>query len=176
MAGLEIRMMGDPVLREEAEAIDTVTDEIRALARDMFDTMYEADGVGLAANQVGITRRLIVVDPREEGVSPRALVNPTIVSTSEETDRAEEGCLSIPGLRDVVERPATVVVEALDLEGQAFRIEADGLLGRVLLHEIDHLNGVLFLDRLTPLKRRMLLKKWEKVKDEYQAAGQGKAG
>jgi peptide deformylase len=176
MAGLEIRLMGDPVLREEAEAIDVVTDEIRALARDMFDTMYEADGVGLAANQVGITRRLIVVDPREEGVAPRALVNPTIVSTGEETDRAEEGCLSIPGLRDVVERPATVVVEALDLEGHPFRIEAEGLLARVLLHEIDHLNGVLFLDRLTPLKRRMLLKKWDKVKDEYQAAGQGKAG
>ncbi len=176
MAGLEIRLMGDPVLRKEAEAIDAVTDEIRALARDMFDTMYEADGVGLAANQVGITRRLIVVDPREEGVAPRALVNPTIESMGDETERGEEGCLSIPGLRDVVERPSTVVVEALDLDGTPVRIEADGLLARVLLHEVDHLDGVLFPDRLTPLKRRMLLKKCEKVKGEYQTAGQGKAG
>lgn len=176
MAGLEIRLMGDPVLRQEAETIEAVTDEVRALARDMFDTMYEADGVGLAANQVGITRRLIVVDPREEGVVPRALVNPTVVSTGEETERGEEGCLSIPGLRDVVERPSTVVVEALDLDGNTLRVEADGLLARVLLHEIDHLDGVLFPDRLTPLKRRMLLKKWEKVKGEYQTAGQGKTG
>lgn len=173
MASLEIRMMGDPVLREEAVAIEAIDDEVRALARDMFDTMYEADGVGLAANQVGITRRLIVVDPREEGVAPRALINPRVVSTGAESERAEEGCLSIPGLRDVVERQATAVVEALDLEGETIRIEAEGLFARVLQHEIDHLNGVLFVDRLSPLKRKMLLKKWTKVKDQYQTAGNG---
>lgn len=176
MATLEIRLMGDPVLRQESEEVETIDDELRRLAQDMFDTMYGADGVGLAAPQVGVMRRLIVVDPREEDVTPRALVNPRVLETSEETDRAEEGCLSIPGLRDVVERQAAVVVEALDLDGQPVRIEADGLLARVLLHEIDHLNGILFLDRLTPLKRRMLLKKWDKVKGEYQAAGQGKVG
>lgn len=162
--------MGDPVLRGEAAEVDTIGEEIRRLARDMFDTMYEADGVGLAAPQVGITKRLIVVDPREEGVTPRALVNPRVLETSDETDRAEEGCLSIPGLKEVVERKAEVVVEAEDLDGETQRIEADGLLARVLLHEIDHLNGILFVDRVSPLKRKMLMKKWKKLQAE-QAAG-----
>lgn len=171
MAALEIRMMGDPVLREKAEAIAEVDDDVRRLAQDMFDAMYTADGVGLAAPQVGISRRLIVVDPREEGVEPVALVNPSVVEVGDEPDRAEEGCLSIPGLREVVERPATVVVEALDLDGEAVRIEADGLLARVLLHEVDHLDGVLFLDRVSPLKRKMLLKKWDKVKPTPESAG-----
>lgn len=176
MAALEIRLMGNPVLRERAEAIDAVTDDVRDLARDMFDTMYGEDGVGLAANQVGVMRRLIVVDPREEGVAPRALVNPRVVSAGEETDRAEEGCLSIPGLREIVERKSSVVVEALDLEGELVRIEAEGLHARVLLHEIDHLDGVLFLDRVSPLKRKMLLKKWQKVKSEYEATATGAGG
>ena len=171
MAQLEIKLMGDPVLREECTAVETIDDELRQLARDMFDTMYEADGVGLAAPQVGITRRLIVVDPREEGVTPRALVNPRVLETGDETDRAEEGCLSIPGLREVVERKAEVVVEAEDLDGETIRIEADGLHARVLLHEIDHLNGVLFVDRVSPLKRKMLMKKWKKLQAE-QTAGQ----
>ena len=175
MALLEIRMLGDPVLREEAVEVEAVDDEVRALARDMFDTMYEADGVGLAANQVGILRRVIVVDPREEGVRPMALVNPRVVSTGEETERVEEGCLSIPGLREVVERQATAVVEALDLDGEPIRIEADGLLARVLLHEIDHIDGILFPDRVSPLKRKMLLKKWQKVKDQYEPSS-GAAG
>ncbi len=112
---------------------------------------------------MGITRRLIVVDPREEGVTPRALVNPRVLETSDETDKAEEGCLSIPGLKEVVERKAEVVVEAQDLDGEPIRIEADGLHARVLLHEIDHLDGVLFVDRVSPLKRKMLLKKWQKL-------------
>lgn len=170
MASLEIRLMGDPVLRGEAAEVDAIDEAIRRLARDMFDTMYEADGVGLAAPQVGITKRLIVVDPREEGVTPRALVNPRVLETSDETDRAEEGCLSIPGLKEVVERKAEVVVEAEDLDGETQRIEADGLLARVLLHEIDHLNGILFVDRVSPLKRKMLMKKWKKLQAE-QAAG-----
>ncbi|MEJ2502309.1 MAG: peptide deformylase [Gemmatimonadota bacterium] len=174
MALLDIKLMGDPVLREEAEAVAAVDDALRALARDMFDTMYEADGVGLAANQVGILKRLIVVDPREQDVTPRALVNPRVVSTGDDTDRAEEGCLSIPGLREVVERKTTVVVDALDLDGEPIRIEADGLHARVLLHEIDHLDGVLFPDRVSPLKRKMLLKKWKKVRAEMESgAGAG---
>lgn len=176
MSVRQLRYMGDPVLREEAVVIDAVDDEVRALARDMFDTMYDAEGVGLAANQVGITRRLIVVDPHEDGVPPRALVNPRVVATGDETDRAEEGCLSIPGLRDIVERKSTVIVEALDLDGEAVRIEADGLLARVLLHEIDHLDGVLFVDRVSPLKRRMLLKKWAKIKGDYEPAASRREG
>jgi peptide deformylase len=176
MASLEIRYMGDPVLREEASEVDAVDDELRALARDMFDTMYGADGVGLAAPQVGILHRLIVVDPREEGVTPRALINPRVIEAGDETDKAEEGCLSIPGIREVVERKSSVVVEALDLDGEPIRIEAEGLHARVLLHEIDHLNGVLFLDRLTPLKRKMALKKWQKVKEEHVGSGARSGG
>ena len=172
MAVLDIKLMGDPILREECEEIPEVDDELRRLASDMFDTMYDADGVGLAAPQVGVTRRLIVVDPREEGVTPRALVNPRVLEASEETDRAEEGCLSIPGLREVVERKAEVVVEAENLDGETIRIEADGLHARVLLHEIDHLDGVLFLDRVSPLKRKMLMKKWKKLRAE-QPSGAG---
>jgi peptide deformylase len=172
MAVLEIRFMGDPVLREKAEPVDAVDDDLRRLARDMFDTMYEADGVGLAAPQVGIPRRLIVVDPREQDVTPMALVNPRVLEEGAEKEKAEEGCLSIPGVRDVVERSATVVVEAMDLEGETVRIDAAGLLARVLLHEIDHLDGILFPDRLSPLKRRMLLKKWRKLKDEHVGASE----
>lgn len=164
MAGLEIRLLGDPVLRERAAEVEVVDDEVRRLATAMFTTMYEADGVGLAAPQVGIARRLIVVDPREDGVAPMAVVNPRIVTAAGQTDRAEEGCLSIPGVREVVERPATVMVEGLDLEGRPFTIDAVGLHARVLQHEIDHLDGVVFLDRLSPLKRRLALKRWEKVK------------
>jgi peptide deformylase len=164
MAGMEIRLLGDPVLRRRADDVEAVDGEVRRLARAMFDTMYEADGVGLAAPQVGIGRRLIVVDPREEGVAPAAIVNPRVVEAGSERDRAEEGCLSIPGIREVVERAATVTVEGLDLEGRPVRLEASGLHARVLQHEIDHLDGVLFLDRVSPLKRRLALKRWEKVK------------
>lgn len=171
MAVLRIRYLGDPVLRVEAAEIETVDDELRALARDMFDTMYGEDGVGLAGPQVGVSRRVIVVDPREQGIEALALVNPRITSAAEETDRAEEGCLSIPGLRELVDRSVSVVVEALDLEGEPVRIEAEGLLARILQHEVDHLDGVLFLDRVSPLKRKMLLKKWEKVKSEAAGAG-----
>jgi peptide deformylase len=171
MAALEIRMMGDPVLRERAAEVEAVDDELRRLARSMFDTMYEAEGVGLAAPQVGVLRRLIVVDSREQGASPLTLVNPRVVEVAPGTERAEEGCLSIPGLRDVVERPASVVVEGMGLEGQPVRIEADGLLARILQHEIDHLDGVLFLDRVTPLKRRLLLKRWQKVQHTTTTGG-----
>jgi peptide deformylase len=164
MAGLEIRLLGDPVLRERAAEVGTVDDEVRQLAKAMFNAMYEADGVGLAAPQVGIARRIIVVDAREEGVTPMAIVNPRIVTVAASTEKAEEGCLSIPGVREVVERPASVTVEGLDLEGAPLTIEAEGLHARVLQHEVDHLDGVLFLDRLTPLKRRLALKRWEKVK------------
>lgn len=166
-----MRYLGDPVLRVEAEEIDTIGDDLRALARDMFDTMYAEDGVGLAGPQVGVGRRIIVVDPREDGVQPLALINPEVVSESDEIDRAEEGCLSIPGLRELVDRRAAVVVEATDLEGEPVRLEAGGLLARILQHEIDHLDGVLFLDRVSPLKRKMLLKKWEKMQADAPKAG-----
>ncbi|MBX6365118.1 MAG: peptide deformylase [Gemmatimonadetes bacterium] len=170
MAIREIRILGDPVLRQKAEPLAAVDPETRQLIADMFDTMYDADGVGLAAPQVGVARRVIVVDPRDENVQPFALVNPVIVELGRELARGEEGCLSIPGVKDIVERPATVVVEALDREGAPVHIAAEGLLARVLQHEIDHLDGILFFDRLSPLKRKMLLSRWQKVRPEPKAS------
>jgi peptide deformylase len=160
MAVLNIEFLGSEVLRHPAEEIGEITAELRTLAQDMFQTMYEAEGVGLAGPQVGVSRRIIVVDVREEGSSPFALINPKIVESSRDTEKAEEGCLSIPGVSGVVERPAHVVVEGLNEHGQPLRIEAEGLLARCLQHEVDHLDGVLFIDRLSPLKRTMVLKKY----------------
>jgi len=159
----EIILMGDSVLRTRADDFDGVDDDVRALIDDMFETMYAADGVGLAGPQIGLSRRIIVVDPHEPDVEPFALINARVVETGKETDRAEEGCLSIPGIKDIVERPSTCIVEGLDREGEPVRIEAGGFLARVLQHEVDHLDGILFLDRLTPLKRRMALRKWQKT-------------
>jgi peptide deformylase len=164
MAIRQIRLMGDPVLREVAAPVERVTDEVRGLIADMFDTMYAEDGVGLAAPQLGLGKRVIVVDPREEHVAPFALVNPRILEFGAELERAEEGCLSIPGLKEIVERSATVVVEGLDRAGESVRIAAQGLLARILQHEVDHLDGILFVDRVSPLKRKLLLSKWQKVK------------
>ena len=163
MAIREIRILGDPVLRARAEPVAVVDDDVRTLIDDMLETMYAADGVGLAAPQVGVGKRVIVVDVRDPDSPPFALVNPEIVEASEELDRGEEGCLSIPGLRDIVERPASVVVEGLDRDGKPRRIEATGLLARALQHEVDHLDGILFIDRVSPLKRQMLLNRWKKL-------------
>jgi peptide deformylase len=159
----EVRFLGDPILRATADPVSGVTDEIRALIADMFDTMYAEDGVGLAAPQVGVGQRVIVIDPRIPEVEPFALVNPVILELGDGLERGEEGCLSLPGLKDIVERPTTALVEGLDRQGDTIRIPAEGLLARVLQHEVDHLNGVLFIDRVSPLKRRMLLKKWQKA-------------
>lgn len=164
MGLLEVRLLGDPVLRAPAAAVDELDDGLRALISDMFDTMYAQEGVGLAAPQVGLGHRIIVVDPREPGVEPFALINPVIVELSDEKEKGEEGCLSLPGLKDIVERPARCVVDGLDREGKPVHIAAEGLLARILQHEVDHLDGVLFIDRVSPLKRKMLLKRWQKVK------------
>ncbi|HEX7052084.1 MAG TPA: peptide deformylase [Longimicrobiales bacterium] len=164
MAVREIRILGDPILRQPAEPVAEVDAEVRTLIDDMFATMYEADGVGLAAPQVGESRRVIVVNVHEPEVEPFALVNPTIVERSEDIERDEEGCLSIPGLKEIVERSAAVVVDGLDRDGNPRRIQAKGLLARVLQHEVDHLDGILFLDRVSALKRQMLLKKWKKLR------------
>ena len=158
----EIRMLGDAVLREKAQPVSEVTDELRALLPDMFETMYAAEGVGLAAPQIGLGIRVIVVDPHDEVTQPFALFNPEVVVTGAETEKSEEGCLSIPGIRELVERPTTCVVEGLDPEGKPVHLEADGFLARILQHEVDHLNGVLFLDHLSPIKRRMALSRWKK--------------
>src|SRR4051812_42420918 len=118
----EIRVMGDPVLREKAQPISSIDEEIRELVKDMFETMYHEDGVGLAAPQIGLAQRVIVVDPRDESVAPFALVNPVILEFSEDVERGEEGCLSIPGLKDIVERSYAVVVEGLNENGEKVRV------------------------------------------------------
>jgi len=161
MAGLKIEMLGSPILRQKAEEIGEIDEELRILVEDMFETMYEAEGIGLAGPQVGIPKRVAVIDVRDEAHPRLALINPRIVAAGKETDKEEEGCLSIPGVSALVERPTTVVVEALDAQGQPLRIEAEGLLARCLQHEIDHLDGILFIDRISPLKRSMLVKKYK---------------
>jgi len=156
-----IHLLGSPVLRQRAEEIGEIDDEIRTLVRDLFDTMRADKGIGLAANQVGETRRVAVVaDGNEE---PMVLIDPEIVEREGKV-RGEEGCLSIPEIFADVDRAARVVVETSTLDGDRIRIEAQDLRSRVIQHEIDHLDGVLFIDHLSPLKRRMLLKKWKKLR------------
>ena len=165
MSVLEIRVLGDPVLRQDTKVVGAVTDDIRKLIDDMFDTMRAAKGIGLAAPQVGRLERVAVIDV-ESGKQPIALVNPEIVS-AEGIAKAEEGCLSIPDVFGDVERPAQVVVRALDRNGASFEIAASELLARCFQHEIDHLHGKLFIDYLSVLKRRAALDKWSTQKERY---------
>jgi peptide deformylase len=153
-----IHLLGSPALRQRSGEIAQVDDEVRRLIDDLFETMYAAKGVGLAANQIGVTRRVAVVDAEGQKY---ALVNPVILE-AEGSDSAEEGCLSIPEYFGEVTRPARVLVEAVDREGAPIRLEADALLARAIQHEIDHLDGILFIDHLSPMKRRMLLTRWKK--------------
>lgn len=166
MARLEVRLLGDPVLRKKAEGVTVITEDLRRLIADMFDTMYAEEGVGLAAPQVGIGDRVIVVDPHDDETEAFALINPEILEASRETEKNEEGCLSIPGVRDMVERSSSVRVRGMTEHGEIREFEAEGLLSRILQHEVDHLDGILFFDRVGPLKRKMLLAKWQKVKPE----------
>lgn len=168
----EIHLLGDPVLREECEPVEELDEEMRRLADDLLETMYDADGVGLAAPQVGVPVRMFAYDVRDPELPSGVLVNPRVVE-EEGAQKGEEGCLSIPGLSAVVERAERAVVEGTDPEGNDVRIEAEGLLARCLLHENDHLDGVLFLDRVGPLKRRMLLDKWSKRSGEDDGEGRG---
>ena len=165
MSILELRVLGDPILRQETKPT-RATDDIRRLIDDMFETMHAAKGIGLAAPQVGRSERVAVVDVLG-GEQPIALINPEIASVGATMEKSEEGCLSIPDIFGDVERPDSVVVRALDRDGNPFEIEGTGLLARCLQHEIDHLNGKLFIDYLSVLKRRMALAKWSKTKDRY---------
>lgn len=144
MAILEIKKAGDPVLKEQAQAVTKVDRRVRQLLEDMAQTMYEAEGVGLAAPQIGVLQRIIVIDAGEGLIG---LINPEVVVKSDDIQTASEGCLSIPGVYGDVERHAEVTVEGLDRSGKKIRIEAEGLLARALQHEIDHLNGILFIER-----------------------------
>jgi peptide deformylase len=161
---LDIRVLGDPVLRKPTKPVADITDELRKLILDMFETMYAAEGIGLAAPQVGRTERVAVVDV--EG-RKYALINPQILETSGAIEKDEEGCLSIPDIYGDVERPGQVTVRALDENGKEYELTAGELLGRCIQHEVDHLEGRLFIDYLSPLKRKAALTKWEKSKDDY---------
>lgn len=160
MAILTVRRYGDPILRRRAAPVETVTPEIRRIVADMIDTMYDEVGIGLAAPQVGIPLRLIVVGD-DETREARALVNPVIAEAAGEAT-AEEGCLSIPGIFAPVSRAASVTVAARDLDDQPLTIQGHGLFARVLQHEIDHLDGVLFIDRLDPVTRDRIKRKIKK--------------
>jgi peptide deformylase len=161
---LDIRVLGDPILREETKEVGEITDDVRQLVKSMFETMYLAKGIGLAAPQVGRTERLAVIDVHEK---PFVIINPEIIEAAGKAAKSEEGCLSIPDVYGDVERPSNVRVRALDIEGKPFEIEATELLGRCLQHEIDHLHGKLFIDYLSVLKRRSAMSKWAKEKDKY---------
>jgi peptide deformylase len=158
-------ILPDPLLRQVSVPIEKVDSELLALADDMLETMYDAPGIGLAAIQIGVPRRLLVVDIAREGEekNPQIFINPEIVGSSDELSVYEEGCLSIPEYYAEVERPAAVTIKHIGRDGKEHLVEADGLLATCLQHEIDHLNGVLFIDHISRLKREMVIKKFTKV-------------
>jgi peptide deformylase len=164
MAIREILTAPDPRLREVSKPVATVDDELRALMDDMLQTMYDAPGIGLAAIQIGVPKRVIVMDlaGKDEEPEPRYFVNPEILDPSEEMNVYEEGCLSVPEYFDEVERPARCRVKYLDYNGNEQILEAEGLLATCIQHEMDHLEGVLFIDHLSRLKRDRVLKKLKK--------------
>ena len=158
-------ILPDPVLRELSKPVETVNDDIRRLADDMLETMYDAPGIGLAAIQIGVARRMLVLDVSKDGEDKKPLVfiNPEVVASSDARSVYEEGCLSIPDYYAEVERPAGITVRHLDRDGKEQLTEADGLLATCLQHEIDHLNGVLFIDHISKLKREMVIRKFTKA-------------
>jgi peptide deformylase len=172
MALLPIITLPDPLLRQPSAPIERIDDELRTLADNMLETMYDAPGVGLAAVQVGVLRRLIVVDAsaKEEERHPLVLINPEILTLGPEMRLHEEGCLSIPDVRVDIERPASLRVRYLDCNGKPHELDAEGLLATVIQHEVDHLNGRLIIDFLSRLKRDIIVRKLKK-----QAKGADKA-
>ena len=177
-AGMTLRdilIHPDPRLRTVTKPVGEITDDIRRLADDMLETMYDAPGIGLAAPQIGVMSRVLVMDAvKEEGAAPRpmALINPEVIWSSEETNVYEEGCLSIPEQYAEVTRPAEVKVRWTGLDGKAVEEQFEGLWATCVQHEIDHLNGKLFIDYLRPLKRQMVTRKMQKLKREM-ARGEG---
>jgi peptide deformylase len=171
MAILPIVTIPDPVLRKTATPVERVDDELRRLAESMLATMYDAPGIGLAATQVGVLRRVIVMDPAKEDQprEPMVMINPEIVMQGEETRLHEEGCLSIPDVTAEIERPALTRVRYIDLKGKPAGADLEGIWSTIVQHEIDHLNGVLFIDYLSRLKRDMIVKKFTKQKRAEQA-------
>ncbi len=173
MALRDIIILPDKRLRSVSKPVVAIGDEIRTLVADMFETMYEAPGIGLAAIQVGVPARVIVMDlsKREAEAEPRVFINPEITWSSEEQSLYEEGCLSIPDVHEDVERPARVKIRYLDLEGKPHEEDAEGLFATCIQHEVDHLNGVLFIDHISKLKRERIIKKFTKAAKRAEKAG-----
>lgn len=170
MAKLNILEFPDPRLRTVASLVEKVDDDMRRLIDDMFETMYEAPGIGLAATQVNVHKRLIVIDVSDERDQPLVFINPEIEVLDEELSGYDEGCLSVPGFYETVSRPQAVHVKALDRDGQAFEMRAEGLLAVCIQHERDHLDGKLFVDYLSTLKRQRIRSKLEKAHRQTQTA------
>lgn len=165
MALRDIIILPDSILKKKSKSFDVVDASVRSLADDMLETMYDAPGIGLAAVQIGLLKRMIVIDVarEEESRDPVCLINPKIVWLSEETAEYEEGCLSIPDIYDMVTRPAEVKVQYLDRDGAECERHCEGLLSTCIQHEIDHLDGVLFIDHLSRLKRDRVIRKFVKA-------------
>jgi len=160
---LEILTYPDPILRKKADDVDTITDDYHQLIEEMAEAMYDDDGVGLAAPQIGVSKQVIVVDGGEGFM---AFFNPEIIKTGDDTDTIEEGCLSLPGIRIQVERPTQITLRALNVKGETVQLEIEGLIARIFQHEIDHLNGILIIDRVSSINRSLLKSKLRKLEKE----------
>lgn len=171
MALRDIIILPDKRLRSVSKPVVRIDDEIRRLVDDMFETMYKAPGIGLAAIQIAVPLRVVVMDllKRDENATPRVFINPEITWKSDETSHYEEGCLSIPDVNEDVERPARVKVKYLDLDGKPSEAHAEGLFATCIQHEVDHLNGVLFIDYISKLKRDRIIKKFGKAAKREKA-------
>ncbi len=171
MAVLKVYEYPDPILKKKAEKVEKVDDELRRFMDDMLETMYSAVGVGLAAPQVGVSKRIVVIDisHEDEKIEPYYLVNPEIIWKSEDKVCGEEGCLSVPEQRAEVERHASVKLRYLDYNGQQHEELIEDFLAIVVQHELDHLDGILYIDRISRLKRQILLKKLQKMRSDRQA-------
>ena len=159
---MDIITLGDEQLRQKAETIEPIGPEFKKIATQMLETLRQGKGIGLAGPQVGLMKRIFVV--HMEGDIPRVFINPSIIETSQEQAKVEEGCLSIPGIWADVIRPERIKLQAWNEKGKPFTLEGDGLLARVILHELDHLEGILFIDRLSESKRKKILMQYEKLK------------
>ena len=165
MAILNVLHYPDPRLRKKALSVENVDSEIKQLVDDMFETMYQAPGIGLAATQANVQKRVIVIDISEDKSNPLCLINPEIISSDGE-EEMEEGCLSVPGIYEKVTRADRITVRALNREGESFEMQTDGLLSVCIQHEMDHLEGKLFVDYLSDLKRQRIRKKLEKLRQK----------
>ena len=168
---LTIRKYGDPILKQKAEPVTEFNDELKKLVADMLETMYAASGLGLAANQVGVLKRVVVIDTgNAESPKVLRLINPEIIELSREKQEYEEGCLSFPGILQKIQRPAKVRVKAQDPDGKEIVVEADGLAAVAIQHETDHVNGVVFINRMSPVKRMMIAKQLKELKESQKKA------